>query len=58
MYSGVPKTMPAFVIGLVCDASELRSPMGTFAMPKSSTFTKSASPALSMSITFSGFRSR
>ena len=33
-------------------------PTGTFAIPKSSTFTKSGSPSFATSITFSGLRSR
>jgi hypothetical protein len=54
MYSGVPIAMP----GLVSRRSRAASASVVFAMPKSSTFTTSASPPFVMRKMFSGLRSR
>ncbi len=53
MYSGVPQTSPACVsFGSFAPGEVI------FAIPKSSTFTKSGSPRRGSTMTFSGFRSR
>jgi hypothetical protein len=54
MYGGVPRTMPACVS--FCSFAAAFSSL--FAMPKSSTFTKSSSPARLVRKMFAGLRSR
>ncbi len=57
----MPSWVRIFGAPLAADAagsSFASIPTGTFAIPKSSTFTKSGSPSFVTSITFSGLRSR
>ncbi len=54
MYGGVPRTIPCWV----SFCSFLSSSFDRFAIPKSSTFTKSFDPARSVRTMLSGFKSR
>ena len=62
MYSGVPKICPCSVSDGSASFSSSASRLCTFAMPKSQTLTTStswpSSPTSSMTMTFSGFKSR